>query len=107
MAQRGIILFGHGSRDPLWRKPIEAVAVRVHALEKYLLGPGDESRELRLARVELEVLTARYGPAHLTVVEAEQRRAMVAEDVERYAETYRLDVASNPGAEYPRSSSRP
>ncbi|HSV35820.1 MAG TPA: CbiX/SirB N-terminal domain-containing protein [Ramlibacter sp.] len=26
---RGIILFAHGSRDPLWRKPIEAVAQRL------------------------------------------------------------------------------
>jgi sirohydrochlorin cobaltochelatase len=33
MTQRGIVLFGHGSRDPLWRKPIEAVAARVHALD--------------------------------------------------------------------------
>lgn len=23
---RGVLLFAHGSRDPLWRKPIEAVA---------------------------------------------------------------------------------
>lgn len=30
MAERkAIILFGHGSRDPLWRLPIEAVAARV------------------------------------------------------------------------------
>jgi sirohydrochlorin cobaltochelatase len=28
---RAIIVFGHGSRDPLWRKPIEAVAQRVAA----------------------------------------------------------------------------
>ena len=28
---QGIILFAHGSRDPLWRKPIEAVAQRVRA----------------------------------------------------------------------------
>ena len=33
MKQRGVVLFGHGSRDPLWRKPIEAVAARVHALD--------------------------------------------------------------------------
>ena len=33
MAQRGIVLFGHGSRDPLWHKPIEAVAARVCALD--------------------------------------------------------------------------
>lgn len=26
---RGIILFAHGSRDPLWRKPVEAVAARM------------------------------------------------------------------------------
>jgi sirohydrochlorin cobaltochelatase len=25
----GIILFAHGSRDPLWRKPMEAVAARI------------------------------------------------------------------------------
>ena len=28
---RGIILFGHGSRDPQWRRPIEAVAARLAA----------------------------------------------------------------------------
>jgi sirohydrochlorin cobaltochelatase len=27
--QRGVILFAHGSRDPLWRQPIEAVALRM------------------------------------------------------------------------------
>ncbi|MDP3702234.1 MAG: CbiX/SirB N-terminal domain-containing protein [Hylemonella sp.] len=31
--QRGIILFAHGSRDPQWRAPMEAVAVRAAALE--------------------------------------------------------------------------
>lgn len=29
---RGTILFGHGSRDPLWRQPIEAVAGHIQAL---------------------------------------------------------------------------
>jgi sirohydrochlorin cobaltochelatase len=28
-AMRGIVLFGHGSRDPAWRAPIEAVAERI------------------------------------------------------------------------------
>jgi sirohydrochlorin cobaltochelatase len=28
---KATILFGHGSRDPLWRAPIEAVAARVAA----------------------------------------------------------------------------
>lgn len=26
---RGIVLFAHGSRDPLWREPIEAVAAQI------------------------------------------------------------------------------
>lgn len=30
--QRGIVLFAHGSRDPLWRKPIEAIAARTLAM---------------------------------------------------------------------------
>lgn len=33
MTQRGIILFGHGSRDPLWRKPIEAVAAQIQQFD--------------------------------------------------------------------------
>jgi sirohydrochlorin cobaltochelatase len=33
MVARGIILVGHGSRDPLWRGPIEAVAARVAAAQ--------------------------------------------------------------------------
>lgn len=28
-AERGIVLFAHGSRDPLWRLPIEAVAAQI------------------------------------------------------------------------------
>ncbi len=30
---RGIILFAHGSRDPLWHRPMEAVAGRVKQLD--------------------------------------------------------------------------
>ena len=30
---KAIILFGHGSRDPLWRQPIEAVAARIAQLK--------------------------------------------------------------------------
>jgi sirohydrochlorin cobaltochelatase len=29
---RAIVLFAHGSRDPLWRQPMEAVAARIAAL---------------------------------------------------------------------------
>ena len=28
---KGVLLFGHGSRDPAWRQPIEAVAARIAA----------------------------------------------------------------------------
>ena len=45
MTKRGIVLFGHGSRDPLWRKSIEAVAARVCAL--------DASVDVRCAYLEL------------------------------------------------------
>jgi sirohydrochlorin cobaltochelatase len=31
--RRGLILFAHGSRDPQWRAPMEAVAARAAALE--------------------------------------------------------------------------
>jgi len=30
---RAIVLFAHGSRDPLWRLPVEAVAQRVRELD--------------------------------------------------------------------------
>lgn len=33
LPERGLILFAHGSRDPQWRAPMEAVAVRAAALE--------------------------------------------------------------------------
>ncbi len=31
--QRGLILFAHGSRDPQWRAPMEAVAARAAGLD--------------------------------------------------------------------------
>ena len=34
---RGIILFAHGSRDPLWRLPIEAVATAIRARDPQAL----------------------------------------------------------------------
>lgn len=33
MHQRAIVLLAHGSRDPLWSRPVQAVAARVHALD--------------------------------------------------------------------------
>lgn len=46
MTARAIILFGHGSRDPLWRLPMEAVATRLRAAQ-----PGVP---VRCAFLELE-----------------------------------------------------
>lgn len=31
--QNGIILFAHGSRDPLWRAPVDAVAARIRSVQ--------------------------------------------------------------------------
>jgi len=36
-ALRGIVLFAHGSRDPLWRLPIEAVAAQISARQPGVL----------------------------------------------------------------------
>lgn len=33
--RQGIVLFAHGSRDPLWHKPIEAVAARIATLSAH------------------------------------------------------------------------
>jgi sirohydrochlorin cobaltochelatase len=41
----GTILFAHGSRDALWRKPVEAVALRVKRL--------DPARQVACAYLEL------------------------------------------------------
>lgn len=35
--QRGIILFAHGSRDPQWHQPMEAVAMRARQLDPQAL----------------------------------------------------------------------
>ena len=43
--QRATILFAHGSRDPLWRRPIDAVAQRMREL--------DPQRLVRCAYLEL------------------------------------------------------
>ena len=43
---KAIVLFGHGSRDPLWRLPMETVATRLRALQADL--------PVRCAYLELE-----------------------------------------------------
>jgi sirohydrochlorin cobaltochelatase len=56
MAQ-GILLLAHGSRDPAWRAPIEAVAARIQAL-----APGTP---VRCAYIELSTPTLPEAAAEL------------------------------------------
>jgi sirohydrochlorin cobaltochelatase len=65
---RAIVLFGHGSRDPLWRLPMETVATRLRNLQ-----PGTPVRcaylELdapSLATAAGELIAA--GADHVTIV---------------------------------------
>ena len=57
--QRGIVLFAHGSRDPLWHKPIEAVAAHIAAL----------SAETPVKCAYLELSTPDLATATQTLVE--------------------------------------
>jgi sirohydrochlorin cobaltochelatase len=61
-AARGIILLGHGSRDPLWRLPMEAVAARLARLQ-----PG---LPVRCAYLELEPPTLADAARELVAVGA-------------------------------------
>ena len=54
---RAIILFGHGSRDPLWRLPMETVAARRRAMQ-----PGTP---VRCAYLELDTPTLPEAAAEL------------------------------------------
>ena len=49
----GVIVLAHGSRDPLWRRPIEAVAERIAARE-----PGTPTRCAYLELTEPDLATA-------------------------------------------------
>lgn len=64
----GIVLFSHGSRDPLWRAPIEAVAARI--CEQY---PGRLAQCAYLELCEPTLMQAvdflvRQGANHVMVV---------------------------------------
>ena len=54
---KAIILFGHGSRDPLWRLPMETVAARLRAMQ-----PGTP---VRCAYLELDTPTLPEAAAEL------------------------------------------
>ena len=67
-ATKAILLFGHGSRDPLWRLPMDAVAQRIRSQQPEL--------PVRCAFLELEspsLATAAadvvaLGARHVTIV---------------------------------------
>lgn len=63
-ASRAIILFGHGSRDPLWRLPMDAVAQRIRSQH-----PGTP---VRCAFLELEQPALKDAAADLVGAGARQ-----------------------------------
>ena len=65
-APRGIILFAHGSRDPQWRVPIEAVAAQISARQPETL--------VRCAYLEICVPSLLEAAAELVAAGAPQLR---------------------------------
>lgn len=65
-AQRGIVLFAHGSRDPLWRLPIEAVAAQISARQPGVL--------VRCAYLEICAPSLPEAAAELIAAGAQQLR---------------------------------
>lgn len=65
-APRGIILFAHGSRDPQWRVPIEAVAAQISARQPETL--------VRCAYLEICVPSLLEAAAELVAAGARQLR---------------------------------
>lgn len=67
-ARKAIILFGHGSRDPLWRRPIETVAERLTAQQPAVLA---RCAYLELDQPDLPTAAAQLaaqGATEVTVV---------------------------------------
>ncbi len=62
---RATILFGHGSRDPLWRQPIEAVATHIQSI-----APGFHVRcaYLELTEPDLPTTTAELAALGVTSI---------------------------------------
>jgi len=67
MSQSAIILFAHGSRDPLWRQPMDAVARRI--------GELDPTQAVRCAFLEL--CAPELGPCVNELVQAGATRITV------------------------------
>ena len=57
---KAVILFGHGSRDPLWRAPIEAVAARLAELQP---GTAVKCAYLELDQPDLAAAAAELAAA--------------------------------------------
>ena len=64
ISQRGTLLFAHGSRDPLWRKPIESVARRMQEIAPEV--------HVRCAYLELTVPDLASSAAELVALGVEQ-----------------------------------
>ena len=65
---RALVLFAHGSRDPLWHRPIQAVA---QAIKRQSPGARVACAYLELSQPELPQVTselAAEGIKHITVV---------------------------------------
>ena len=61
---RAIILFGHGSRDPLWRLPMETVATRLRTLKP--------DTPVRCSYLELDAPSLPAAAAELVTAGAEE-----------------------------------
>lgn len=61
---KAIVLFGHGSRDPLWRLPMEAVAARLRTLQP--------QATVRCAYLELDAPSLPVAAAELVAAGADQ-----------------------------------
>ena len=65
---RAVVLFAHGSRDPLWRQPLEAVAQRMRDQQPLT---RVETAYLELCEPDLTATVARLvasGIRHITVL---------------------------------------
>lgn len=68
MSARAIVLLAHGSRDPLWRQPMEAVAARIRLTDPRVLV---QCAYLELAQPDLPGCVAGLadaGVARVTIV---------------------------------------
>ncbi|WP_092698521.1 sirohydrochlorin chelatase [Acidovorax soli] len=63
-----IVLFSHGSRDPLWRAPIEAVAARIGSQHPEMLVQCAYLELCEPTLAQAADLLAQQGATHITVV---------------------------------------